>query len=392
MKRVALALVAAVAVSLDPDRRRQLPSSRQPPPHGSFSSSRPRSTTCRTRWRAASSPRSSWSRCTSRASTRTRMLINAFIYINPDALEEARALDRERRRKHGKPDSPLFGIPVLLKDNINTHDMPTTAGSVALEGSIPPDRCLHHEEAPARRRDRPRQGDADRVRQLHRDRHADRLQLARAASGSIRTTRAWIRGPVAPFNDGRPVLGTGGSSSGSGIGVAANLVTVAVGTETSGSILSPGTANSVVGIKPTLGLVSRRGILPITADQDTAGPLARTVDGCGDPPRRDRRVRHPRPRHLAVPDPGQLLQDYTRFLNRKRAARARASRCRANPYWASSHSTGADQVMLDAIEVLRRRARSSPIPYEIPNQADITNFGICTTQDPVPPAVPARSC
>src|SRR4029453_12690065 len=80
-----------------------------------------------------------------------------------------------------------------------------------------------------------------------------------------------------PASDGRPVLTPGGSSSGPGIAVSANLVAVAVGTETSGSILSPGTANGVVGIKPTLGLVSRDGILPITADQDTAGPLARTV-------------------------------------------------------------------------------------------------------------------
>ena len=203
-------------------------------------------------------------------------LINAFIYINPDALEEARARDRERRRKHGKPDSPLFGIPVLLKDNIDTNDMPTTAGSVALEGSIPPTNAFI-------------------TRKLRR---AGAIILGKATLTEFANFIA-IGMPtgysslgrfgfnpydprvdprmVAPFNDGRPVLGTGGSSSGSGIGVAANLVTVAVGTETSGSILSPGTSNSVVGIKPTLGLVSRRGILPITADQDTAGPLARTV-------------------------------------------------------------------------------------------------------------------
>jgi amidase len=80
-----------------------------------------------------------------------------------------------------------------------------------------------------------------------------------------------------PFNDGRPALTPGGSSSGPGIAVAANLAAIGVGTETSGSILSPGTANMLVGIKPTVGLISRDGIIPITADQDTAGPLARTV-------------------------------------------------------------------------------------------------------------------
>src|SRR5207302_4566930 len=89
--------------------------------------------------------------------------------------------------------------------------------------------------------------------------------------------RPGVDGLGRPFNDGRPALSPGGSSSGPGIAVSANLATVAIGTETSGSILSPGTQNLLVGIKPTVGLVSRDGIIPITADQDTAGPLARTV-------------------------------------------------------------------------------------------------------------------
>jgi amidase len=170
----------------------------------------------------------------------------------------------------------LYGIPILLKDNIDTADMPTTAGSVALAGSIPPDDAFIVQKLRKAVRDHPRQGHADRIRELHRDWHADRLQLAR---------RLWIqpvrpaRGPShhAPFNDGRPVLQTGGSSSGPGIGVNANLTAIAIGTETSGSILSPANANGIVGIKPTVGLVSRDGIIPITGGSGHGGPLTRTV-------------------------------------------------------------------------------------------------------------------
>ncbi len=321
--------------------------------------------------------------------------INAFIYINPDAAREARALDRARRHRHGKPDSPLYGIPVLLKDNVNTHDMPTTAGSVALEGSIPP-------------------RDAFIARKLRR---AGAIILGKATLTEFANFIA-IGMPTGysslgrfgfnpydprvdprttpPLNDGRPVLGTGGSSSGSGIGVAANLVTVAVGTETSGSILSPGTANSVVGIKPTLGLVSRRGILPITADQDTAGPLARTVKDAaillGEIAGFDIKDRATWPCLI----PGKCFKDYTKFLNRHALRGARIAVPR-NPYWGGFYNFTTNtptipeqyQIMIDAIEVLRSKGAFVADPYEIPNQADINNFGICTTtKDPVPPATP----
>ena len=131
-----------------------------------------------------------------------------------------------------------------------------------------------------------------------------------------------------PFNDGRPALTPGGSSSGPGIAVAANLAAVGIGTETSGSILSPGTANGVVGIKPTVGLISRDGIIPITADQDTAGPLARTVTDAAivlgviagfDP--ND-------PATAACLRPGNCRKDYTKFLDAnalKRCADRRAA-------------------------------------------------------------------
>ena len=126
-----------------------------------------------------------------------------------------------------------------------------------------------------------------------------------------------------PNNDGRPVLQTGGSSSGPGIGVNANLAAISVGTETSGSILSPASANGVVGIKPTVGLVSRDGIIPITADQDTAGPITRTVTDAAillgvlagfDPAD---------PATAACLTPGKCFSDYTRFLNRKALRGAR---------------------------------------------------------------------
>ena len=306
-------------------------------------------------------------------------LINAFIHVNPDAAKEARALDRARRHRHGKPDSPLYGIPVLLKDNVNTHDMPTTAGSVALEGAIPP-------------------RDAFIARKLRR---AGAIILGKATltefanfiaigmpTGYSSLGRFGFNPydprldprPVAPFNDGRPVLGTGGSSSGSGIGVAANLVTVAVGTETSGSILSPGTANNIVGIKPTLGLVSRRGILPITADQDTAGPLARTVTDAaillGEIAGFDIGDRAT----WACLIRGNCHSDYTRFLKRRALRGARIAVPRV-PYW-NGFTPEQQQVMLDAIEVMKEEGATVVDPYEIPNQADISAFGICVSFPP----------
>jgi amidase len=195
--------------------------------------------------------------------------LNAFLQLNPSALDQARALDAEcadpaQRR-------PLCGVPVVLKDNIDTADLPTTAGSVALAGSLP-------------------EADAFLVRKL-RDAGAIVLGKATLTEFANFLTRNMPSGysslggfglnpydprPL-PGGDGRPVLDPGGSSSGSSIAVSANLAAVGIGTETSGSILSPASANGIVGIKPTLGLVSRTGVIPISADQDTAGPLARSV-------------------------------------------------------------------------------------------------------------------
>jgi amidase len=186
--------------------------------------------------------------------------LSSVIELNPDALAIADGLDKERREKG--PRSPLHGIPVLVKDNIDTADrMQTTAGSLALIGSRPAE-------------------DSGVVRRL---RQAGAIVLGKtnlsewANIRSSHSTSGWSgRGGLTknPYALDRNACG---SSSGSGAAVSANLGTVAVGTETDGSIVCPSSANGIVGLKPTLGLVSRAGIIPIAHSQDTAGPMARTV-------------------------------------------------------------------------------------------------------------------
>ena len=186
--------------------------------------------------------------------------INAVIELNPDALNIADGLDNER--KSGKVRGPLHGIPVLIKDNINTADkMMTTAGALALEGNKA-------------------SKDAFIIKQL---REAGAVLLGKtnlsewANFRSSRSTSGWssrggqTKNPV--MLDRNPC----GSSSGSGAAVAANLCAVAIGTETDGSVIAPSSFCGIVGIKPTVGLLSRSGIIPISKTQDTAGPMARTV-------------------------------------------------------------------------------------------------------------------
>ncbi len=186
--------------------------------------------------------------------------LNSVIEVNPDALTIARALDEEWQESG--PRGPLHGIPVLLKANIDTADrMKTTAGSLALVEHIPPQ-------------------DAFIVQRL-RDAGAVIIGKANLSEwANFRSTRS-SSGWSSIGNQARnpyDVLRTPcGSSSGSGVAVAANLTSVAVGTETDGSIVCPSGTNGIVGIKPTLGLVSRSGIIPIAHSQDTAGPMARTV-------------------------------------------------------------------------------------------------------------------
>jgi amidase len=296
-------------------------------------------------------------------------LLNAFIYVNPRAVEEARALDAARKR--GVPMGPLYGIPVLLKDNIDTKDMPTTAGSIALEDSIPPSDATITE--------RLRRAGAIILGKATLTEFANFIAIGMPTGYS--SLGQYGFNPYFPFplpdGDGRPALQTGGSSSGSGIGVAANLVTVAVGTETSGSILSPASANGVVGIKPTVGLVSRAGILPITADQDTAGPIARTV---ADAAALLGVLSGFDPSDAATAEcltPGKCFSDYSRFLDKNALKGARIA-VPHTPYW-GGFNAAQEQQMNDAIAVLRAQGADVADPYEIPNQADISGFGICVT-------------
>ncbi len=187
--------------------------------------------------------------------------INSMLEINPEAIFIAEALDEERQAKGAR--GPLHGIPVVLKDNIETKDfMHTSAGVIALENYVA-------------------EQDAFLVKKL---REAGAVILGKAnmtelANGMSSTMWAGYssRGgqTLNPYGD--PELFVGGSSSGSAVAVASNFAVLSVGTETDASILSPAIQNSVVGIKPTVGLISRRGIIPFTYSQDTAGPMARTV-------------------------------------------------------------------------------------------------------------------
>jgi amidase len=196
--------------------------------------------------------------------------LNAIRHLNDKALQTADQRDQDRQE--GRSGGPLFGIPIIIKDNINTSDQPTTAGSLALDGSIPAD-------------------DAFIVKKLQ---EAGAIVLAKAnltefanylttgMPSGYSSLGNFVFNPYDPRRvpnppDGGPILDPGGSSAGSGAATAASFAAAAIGTETSGSILSPSNQNSLVGIKPTVGLASRTGIIPIASSQDTPGPMARTV-------------------------------------------------------------------------------------------------------------------
>ena len=196
--------------------------------------------------------------------------LNATLAVNAKALDEADRLDAERRA--GKVRGPLHGIPIALKDNVHTTDMPTTGGAVAFEGLVPPYEATlttHLREAGAVILAKTMLTELANF-------------VANGMPGNYNALGGYGLNPYDPRRDprpatadGRPVLNTGGSSSGTG--TAANFWAANVGTETSGSILSPANQNMLAGIKPTVGRVSRYGVIPITADQDTAGPMAKYV-------------------------------------------------------------------------------------------------------------------
>ena len=186
--------------------------------------------------------------------------LNSVIVVNPDALKIAAEMDAELAA--GKSRGPLHGIPVILKDNIDTHDqMPTTAGATVLKGSI-----AHKDSWVAQKL---REAGAVIIAKSNLSEWAN-FRASRSSSGWS-GVGGQTRNPYAI--DRNPC----GSSSGSGVAVAANLCAFAIGTETNGSIMCPSNNNGIVGLKPTVGLISRSGIIPISWSQDTPGPMGRTV-------------------------------------------------------------------------------------------------------------------
>jgi len=268
--------------------------------------------------------------------------LNSVIEINPDAFEIAEKLDAERKEKGAR--GPLHGIPILVKDNLDTADkMMTTAGSLALVGSRP-------------------SKDSFVVQRL---RAAGAVILGKtnlsewANIRSTHSTSGWsgrggqTKNPYAL--DRNPC----GSSSGSGAAVSANLCVVAIGTETDGSIVCPANANGVVGIKPTVGLTSRTGIIPISHTQDGAGPLARTV--------RDAAIVLGAMTGIDAEDAassssqGKGLNDYTKFLDTKGLNGARIGVVRK--YFGFSDSV--DRLMEGSLSVLKSQGAVLVDPVEI---------------------------
>jgi amidase len=323
--------------------------------------------------------------------------LHAALAVNPRALQEADERDRERAA--GKVRGPLHGIPIALKDNVHTTDMPTTGGALAFAGYVPP-------------------YEATLTANL---RAAGAIIIAKTGMTELAN---WVAGAPTPmptnynavggfgFNpydprrdprpagDGRPVLATGGSSS--GIGTAANLWAANVGTETSGSILSPSNQNMLAGIKPTVGRVSRYGVIPITADQDTPGPLAKSVadaaillgalEGASPDPNDPATSRCARP--LRLPRAESRGSDYTRSLRRDALRGARIGIPRATfydgtPVPGSTVPRGglnSDQatLMAEVIEVIKREGAVVVDPADIPSivdsdaQQNYALWGICS--------------
>jgi amidase len=275
-------------------------------------------------------------------------MLRSVIEINPDAEALARQADAER--KAGKVRGPLHGIPILIKDNIGTHDrMETTAGSLALVGARPP-------------------RDAFIVQRL---RVAGAVILGKtnmsewANFRSTRSVSGWsgrggqCRSPYAL--DRNPC----GSSSGTGAAIAANFAAIGIGTETDGSIVCPSSHNALVGIKPTVGLVSRSGIIPISHTQDTAGPMCRTVTDAAillgvmagaDPDDA-----------AAGNAAGHIEPDYTRFLDARGLKGARIGVARQSFF---GYSTETDKLAEEAIGLLKTQGAEIVDPADIPHADD----------------------
>jgi amidase len=323
-------------------------------------------------------------------------MLHATLSVSGTALSEADQLDRERAM--GKVRGPMHGIPVALKDNIQTTTMATTGGALAFAGFVPP-------------------YEATLTRNL---REAGAVMIAKTGMTELAN---WVAGDPTPmptnynavggfgFNpydprrdprdgtfDGRPALQAGGSSS--GIGTAANLWAANVGTETSGSILNPSNQNMLAAIKPTVGRISRYGVIPITADQDTPGPMAKTVAdvatllGALEGPAPD--PRDPATNRCA-PSPGQKRGDYRRSLRADGLKGARIGIPRAFFYDRTTAPGDSEtrgglnpaqvSVMTEAIAVLKQQGAVIVDPANVPSVLDpdparnFLRWSICSGAD-----------
>jgi amidase len=298
--------------------------------------------------------------------------LNAIITVNPRALAIADSLDRERAR--GRILGPLHGIPVALKDNIHTTDMPTTGGALAFADLVPPYEATLTKNLEA--------AGAIIIAKTQLTELAN--WVASGMPGNYNGLNGYGMNPWDPrrdpreqFFDGRPVLTTGGSSS--GVGTNVSFWAANVGTETSGSILSPSNQNMLVGIKPTVGRVSRYGVIPITADQDTPGPMARSVsdaaimlgalEGAAPDPHDSATTKCP-------PAAGR---DYTKFLNPTGLKGARIGIPRAFFYDRSSAGSSTPRgglndaqrkIMDEVIAVLKQQGATIVDPADIPSVID----------------------
>ncbi len=270
-------------------------------------------------------------------------ILNAVITVSPTAHKDALAADAARR---GGDRRPLLGIPIIVKDNINTTGMPTTAGSWALAGSTPADAFI-----------------------------AQRLKAAGAIIIGKANLSEWANFRSAPSSSGWSGIGGQtnmpyvldrnpcGSSSGSGVVAAADLAVAAVGTETDGSIVCPSGANGVVGIKPTLGLWSRAGVVPISANQDTAGPMARNVT--------DAAVLLGAATGIDPNDPATAAQaghastDYTEFLDPNALRGKRIGVWRAGTYDPALVGSVVEPILARTIAALRTEGATVVDPTDI---------------------------
>jgi amidase len=278
--------------------------------------------------------------------------LNAVITVSPTALADARAVDRARRNGDHRP---LLGIPIIVKDNVNTTGMPTAAGSWALAGSTPDDAFI-----------------------------AKQLKAAGAIIIGKANLSEWANFRSGPSSSGWSGIGGQtnmpyvldrnpcGSSSGSGVVAAADLAVAAVGTETDGSIVCPSGANGVVGIKPTLGLWSRAGVVPISADQDTAGPMARNVT--------DAAVLLGAATGVDPDDPatadqaGNAFTDYTQFLDDEALDGARIGVWRAGTYDPTLTGPVVEPILADAIDALEDEGATIVDPADVDLSATINEF------------------